>query len=58
MNTLQQLGRAAKEAAYTLSTARTSQKNAALEAIASLLTQRSQEWISANAIDIKLYMWS
>lgn len=51
-NTLQQQGQAAKAASYTLSTAGTSQKNQALAAIAAILTNRQEEWLSANARDL------
>lgn len=52
MNTLQQQGQAAKAASYILSTAGTQQKNAALAAIAAILTDRQEEWLSANAQDV------
>lgn len=52
MSTLQQQGQAAKTAAYTLSTAGTAKKNAALDAIARILTERQQEWLSANKEDV------
>ena len=52
MTALQEQGRLAKAAAYTLSTAGTARKNAALEAIANILTERRDEWLSANAADI------
>ena len=52
MTTLQQQGQAAKAASYILATAGTARKNAALEAIASILTERRDEWLSANAEDV------
>lgn len=52
-NTLQQQGRAARESSRVLATAGTEKKNAALEAIASVLTDRQEEWLSANAQDIE-----
>lgn len=52
MNTLQQQGHAAKNASYLLSTVGTAKKNAALEAIAAILTKRQEEWLSANAQDV------
>ena len=52
MTILQQQGAAAKAAAYTLATAGTARKNAALEAIAKILTERQDEWLSANAGDV------
>ena len=52
-NTLQQQGRAAREASHVLATAGTEKKNAALEAIASVLTDRQEEWLSANAQDLE-----
>ena len=52
MTTLQQQGAAAKAASYPLSTAGTALKNAALEAIAAVLTQRQDEWLAANAADV------
>lgn len=52
MTALQQQGAAAKAAAYTLSTAGTAKKNQALEAIASILTERQAEWLAANAEDV------
>ena len=51
-NTLQQQGRAAREASRVLATAGTEKKNAALEAIASVLTERQEEWLRANAQDL------
>lgn len=53
MTALQQQGAAAKAASYTLATAGTAKKNAALEAIAKILTERQAEWLAANAEDIK-----
>lgn len=52
MTDLQKQGAAAKAASYTLSTAGTAKKNAALEAIANILTERQDEWLSANAADV------
>ena len=52
MTALQEQGRRAKAAAYTLATAGTAKKNAALEAIAETLTKRSAEWLAANGEDI------
>ena len=52
MTTLQQQGAAAKAATYSLSTAGTAKKNAALEAIAAVLTERQDEWLTANAADV------
>jgi len=52
MTALQQQGAAAKAASYTLATAGTERKNAALDAIAAFLTQRQGEWLSANAEDV------
>lgn len=52
MNALQQQGRAAKSAAYVLSTAKTNAKNAALEAIAAILAERQKDWLAANAQDV------
>ena len=52
MTDLQKQGAAAKAAAYVLSTAGTAKKNAALEAIASVLTERQGEWLAANAEDV------
>ena len=48
MTALQEQGRRAKAASYTLATAGTARKNAALEAIAETLTKRSAEWLAAN----------
>ncbi|WP_297871502.1 glutamate-5-semialdehyde dehydrogenase [uncultured Oscillibacter sp.] len=52
MTALQQQGAAAKTASYILAAAGTEKKNAALDAIATILTQRRDEWLSANAADI------
>ncbi len=52
MTALQQQGAAAKTASYILATAGTEKKNAALDAIATILTQQRDEWLSANAADI------
>ena len=52
MTALQQQGAAAKAATYELATAGTAKKNAALAAIADILTQRQDEWLSANAEDV------
>ena len=52
MTALQEQGRRAKAASYTLATAGTARKNAALEAIAETLTKRSAEWLAANGGDI------
>ena len=52
MTTLQQQGQAAKAAGYLLSTAGTAKKNTALAAIADILEQRQDEWLSANAEDV------
>ena len=52
MTALQQQGAAAKAATYVLSTAGTAKKNAALEAIAAILTERQGEWLAANAEDV------
>ena len=52
MTALQQQGAAAKAATYVLSTAGTAKKNAALEAIARILTERQDEWLAANAEDV------
>jgi len=53
MTALQRQGQAAKAASYILSTAGTAKKNAALEAIADILTARQEEWLSANAQDVE-----
>ena len=52
MTALQQQGAAAKAATYELAIAGTAKKNAALAAIADILTQRQDEWLSANAEDV------
>lgn len=52
MTPLQQQGAAAKAAAYTLSTAKTTLKNQALESIASALMDHQAEWLAANAEDV------
>ena len=52
MTILQQQGQAAKSAAYPLATAGTAKKNAALQAMANILTDRQAEWLQANARDI------
>ena len=52
MTALQHQGAAAKAAARTLAIAGTTKKNEALSAIADILTQRQEEWLSANAEDI------
>ena len=52
MTALQEQGQRAKAASYTLATAGTAKKNAALEAIAETLTKRSAEWLAANGEDI------
>ena len=52
MTALQQQGTEAKAASYVLATAGTLMQNKALEAIASMLTQRQEEWLAANAQDV------
>ena len=52
MTALQQQGAAAKAATYVLATAGTVKKNAALAAIADILTARQEEWLAANAADV------
>ena len=52
MTDLHKQGAAAKAASYVLSTAGTAKKNAALEAIAAVLTDRQAEWLAANAEDV------
>ena len=52
MTALREQGRRAKAASYTLATAGTARKNAALEAIAETLTKRSAEWLAANGSDV------
>ena len=53
MTALQEQGRLAKAAAYVLATAGTARKNAALEAMAEVLSARRDEWLSANAEDVE-----
>ena len=53
MTALQEQGRLAKAAAYVLATAGTARKNAALEAMAEILSARRDEWLSANAEDVE-----
>ena len=53
MTPLQQQGKAAKTATYILSTAGSAKKNAALAAIANVLTARQDEWLAANAQDVE-----
>ena len=45
--------KSAKEATKTLSCVNTGKKNKALEAIANILIERQQEWLDANAKDVK-----
>lgn len=52
MTALQEQGRRAKDASYTLAAAGTERKNAALEAIAKTLMERRDEWLTANAEDV------
>ena len=52
MTAMQQQGAAAKAATYALAAAGTAEKNAALEAIANILTKRQAEWLAANAQDV------
>ena len=52
MTILRQQGQAAKSAAYPLATAGTAKKNAALQAMANILTDRQAEWLQTNARDI------
>ena len=52
MSNLQQQGIAAKVASRTLAIAGTAKKNAALEAIARILTQQQDQWLAANAEDV------
>ena len=52
MTALQEQGRRAKDASYTLAAAGTERKNAALEAIAKTLMERRDEWLAANAEDV------
>lgn len=53
MTKLQEQGAAAKAAARVLATASTAQKNRALECIAQTLAARQDEWLAANAEDLK-----
>ncbi|MBR1658907.1 MAG: glutamate-5-semialdehyde dehydrogenase [Oscillospiraceae bacterium] len=53
MTELERMGAAAKEASRTLALADTAKKNAALEAIAAALEARAEEWLAANAEDLK-----
>ena len=66
MTALQQQGKLAKDATYVLATAGTAKKNAALAAIADILTERQEEWPAQSAEDpemtkpgssIILYLW-
>ncbi len=52
MTTLQAQGANAKAASWELAVAGTAKKNEALEAIARILTERQEEWLSANAEDV------
>ena len=52
MTELERLGAAAKMASRALALATTEQKNAALEAIASILEARQEEWLAANEEDL------
>ena len=52
MTALQEQGRRAKDASYTLAAAGAEQKTAALEAIAKTLMERRDEWLAANAEDV------
>ncbi|MDD3347381.1 glutamate-5-semialdehyde dehydrogenase [Oscillibacter sp.] len=52
MTALEQQGRLAKAASRRLASAKTAEKNQALEGIAQILTQRQAEWLSANAEDV------
>ena len=52
MTELERQGAAAKEAAYTLSTAGTLRKNRVLEAIACALEEEQAQWLKANAEDL------
>lgn len=54
MTALQKQGRLAKAAAGILATAGTEKKNRALESIAQAFTQRQDQWLEANAQDIRL----
>lgn len=42
----------AKAASYILSTAKTAKKDAALRAMAEILSNRQEEWLAANALDL------
>lgn len=53
MTQLQEQGRAAKTASTALAAAKTLQKNAALEAVATILTDRKEQWLLANARDVE-----
>nr|WP_325237973.1 glutamate-5-semialdehyde dehydrogenase [uncultured Oscillibacter sp.] len=52
MTALQEQGQRAKAASYTLATAGTAKKNAALEAVAEILSERAAEWLEANGSDV------
>ena len=52
MTELQRQGAAAKAASRALAIAGTEKKNEALEAIASILVRRQDEWLAANAEDL------
>jgi len=52
MTTLQAQGAEAKRASRELAIAGTAKKNEALEAIANILTEQQDEWLSANAEDV------
>ena len=52
MTTLQAQGALAKSASRELAVAGTAKKNQALDAIANILTERQNEWLSANAEDV------
>ncbi|BAL00190.1 gamma-glutamyl phosphate reductase [Oscillibacter valericigenes Sjm18-20] len=52
MTVLEQQGKLAKSAGRVLAIAGTVKKNAALEAIAKVLTEKQNEWLSANAEDV------
>ena len=53
MTDLERQGKLAKQAAFSLASAGTDKKNEALEAIASILMERAEEWLSANEEDLK-----
>ncbi len=53
MTSLQEQGRAAKAASFTLAAAKTSKKNEALSAIARILADRKDQWLKANARDVE-----